>query len=575
VLQRSFLRIGNWRLASVVIAVVLGWLAFGRDALSGWWLLAPGVVFAGLFIWHQRVIHARTVAERAMRYYDAGLGRLRHEWQGRGQSGERFRDGGHVYSEDLDVFGKGSLFELLCTCRTAAGEDTLAAWLLHAAPEELACGRQGAVNELRGNLDLREDVALLGEDVSARVHAALLTEWGKRPAVRFARGLRPAALGLAIVSVLCLVGFFTSVLPLWPFLLVLGSQLVFAFLIRKQVGRVVGAVDTPAQDLQILALLIERLEQETFSTPALRQLRAQLQAQGEPASKRIKKLSRWMEWLDSGDHLLVRLLGLVLLWREQLAIAIEMWRRETGPSIGLWIETTGEFEALASLACLAFEHPEWTIPELAAGGTPRFEAEGLRHPLLAFDKCVPNEIALSGDTRLLIVSGSNMSGKSTLLRSIGLNTVLAWAGAPVAARRLCLTPLQTGASLRAIDSLQDNRSRFLAEITRLREIVELTKNGSPVLFLLDELLSGTNSHDRRIGAAGLIRGLLDRAAIGLMTTHDLALAQIEQDVGPLAANVHFEDQMRDGRMEFDYRLKPGVVTHSNALELMRAVGLPV
>ncbi|MGH9583946.1 MAG: MutS-related protein, partial [Bryobacteraceae bacterium] len=197
------------------------------------------------------------------------------------------------------------------------------------------------------------------------------------------------------------------------------------------------------------------------------------------------------------------------------------------------------------------------------------------HPLMTPQACVPNDVSLANGIRLLIVSGSNMSGKSTLLRAIGLNAVLAWAGAPVAARQMRLSPLQPAASIRIFDSLHDNRSRFFAEITRLRQIVDLTHLERPVLFLLDELLSGTNSHDRRIGAAGVVRGLIEAGAMGLVTTHDLALADIASKLGSRAANVHFEDRFTEGRIEFDYRLRPGVVTRSNALELMRAIGLHV
>jgi DNA mismatch repair ATPase MutS len=189
---------------------------------------------------------------------------------------------------------------------------------------------------------------------------------------------------------------------------------------------------------------------------------------------------------------------------------------------------------------------------------------------------VRTDLKLSDEERrVLIVSGSNMSGKSTLLRTVGINTVLALAGAPIRARRLRLTPLQVGASIRIQDSLQAGASRFYAEITRLRQIVELTEGELPVLFLLDEILHGTNSHDRRIGAEGVVRGLIERGAIGLITTHDLALARIAEELAPRAANVHFEDHLEEGKMTFDYRLRPGVVERSNALELMRSVGLEV
>jgi len=234
----------------------------------------------------------------------------------------------------------------------------------------------------------------------------------------------------------------------------------------------------------------------------------------------------------------------------------------------------GEFEALGSLAAYAYERPQDPFPELAeAEGC--FEGEGLGHPLIPEGRNVRTDLRLSGELRVLVVSGSNMSGKSTLLRTVGVNAVLALAGAPVRARRLRLSPLEVGASIHVQDSLQAGASRFYAEITRLRQIVELTKGPRPVLFLLDEILHGTNSHDRRVGAEGVVRGLVGRGAIGLVTTHDLALALIADGLAPRAANVHFEDHLEAGKMTFDYRLRPGVVQRSNALELMRSVGLEV
>ena len=280
-----------------------------------------------------------------------------------------------------------------------------------------------------------------------------------------------------------------------------------------------------------------------------------------------------MELLDSADHLAVRVIGPPLLWRHQAAMGIEAWRRVSGPDIGRWIAAIAELEAISSLASFAYEHPAAAFPEIVADGNC-FEARGLRHPLIGEAKCVANDVAIGGARRLLIVSGSNMSGKSTLLRSVGLNTVLAWAGAPVTATSLRVSPFAVGASIRIVDSLQDGKSRFYAEITRLRQIVEAAGAG-PTLFLLDELLSGTNSHDRKIGAEAVIRTLVERGAVGLVTTHDLALTRIQQEFGEAAVNVHFEDQLEDGRIRFDYRLKPGVVERSNALELMRIVGLPV
>ena len=262
------------------------------------------------------------------------------------------------------------------------------------------------------------------------------------------------------------------------------------------------------------------------------------------------------------------------LWGTHLAWAIEHWRRVHGSHVRAWLRTAGEFEALSSLAAYRYEHPGDPWPEIV-DGSAQFDAKAIGHPLIAAARAVPNDLRLSHETRLLVVSGSNMSGKSTLLRTVGVNAVLAQAGAPVRCARLRLTPLAIGATLRIQDSLQEGRSRFYAEVTRIRELSDVSKGPAPLLFLLDELFQGTNSHDRLVGAAGLLRSFIDRGAIGLITTHDLALTAIADDLAPHAANVHFEDRFEGGEMHFDYRLKQGPVTRSNAIALMRAVGLDI
>lgn len=567
-------QLGNYRLGVAGVAAALAYLAFGPHVVTAWLLLLPLAVFIGLVVYHERVIRREDHARRGIAYYDRGLKRLDDNWAGSGSSGHRFADPSHVYAADLDIFGAGSLFELISTARTAAGERTLAEWLLTPAAPAIVRERQQAITELAGAIQLREDLALLGEDVQAGVHAGLLATWGSAPPVRFFPAARAVALGISILSVIAFVGFMAHWFTLRPFAGAVALAIVAGMMLRRPVLAVIAAADTPAHDLQILSLLLGRLEHEQFTSPLLMRLRAELGIHGLPASRRIAGLQRWMELLDSGDHLVVRVIGPALLWRQQCAMAIEAWRRETGPHVGRWIAAIAELEALSSLASFAYERPGSTFPDLVDEG-PTYEAEGLRHPLIGAQHSVPNDVCLGPGRRLLIVSGSNMSGKSTLLRSVGLNAVLAWSGAPVTAARLRISPLAVGASIRVVDSLQDGKSRFYAEITRLRQIVTLADAGVPVLFLLDELLSGTNSHDRRIGAEAVIAALLVRGAIGLVTTHDLALTQIRQQLGAEAANVHFEDHLENGRISFDFKLKPGVVERSNALELMRAVGLEV
>ena len=268
-----------------------------------------------------------------------------------------------------------------------------------------------------------------------------------------------------------------------------------------------------------------------------------------------------------------------------LAWAIESWRARHGAAVRRWLEAVGEFEALVSLSAYRYEHPDDPFPDVVTGPerTAVFEGIALGHPLLPSARMVRNDVALNDVTRLLVVSGSNMSGKSTLLRTAGTNAVLAFAGAPVRAHSLRLSPLAIGATLRIQDSLQEGRSRFYAEITRIRELADIARgepgdgarDHRPLFFLLDELFHGTNSHDRLVGASGVLRSLIDRGALGLVTTHDLALTAIADNLTPHAANVHFEEWFDAGEMRFDYRLKPGRVTRSNALALMRAVGLEV
>lgn len=567
-------QLGNARLATGIAAVAVAGVSIGVSRISAWWLVVPLGIFVALAIALDKLDQERQAATRGVGYYERAIGRIEDRWMGTGSQGERFRDSKHVYADDLDLFGRGSLFELLSTARTGAGERTLAEWLLTPGQRDDVIARQAAVTELSPRMDLREDIALMGEDIRAAVDARVLAMWGAAPVVHFFTGARWVALMLACAAVGTLTGFFAQLFSAAPFLLVVLAEMTFSFLIRPKVGQVTSAVSAPAHELRMLGLLLERLEREPFASPRLKRLVQELQVEGATASQRIKRLTRLTELLDSSENMFFRPVAAMLLWNAQFAMALEAWRAAFGPSIGSWIAAVGEFEALCSLSTYGFERPDATLPELALEG-PLFDADGLRHPLIPAAVAVANNVRLGSGVRLWIVSGSNMSGKSTLMRAVGLNAVLAWAGAPVACARLRISPLHIGASMSTHDSLADNRSRFYAEISRLRDVVELARSGHPTLFLLDELLSGTNSHDRRIGAEAVIRGLVQRGAVGLVSTHDLALAEIASTLDGQAANVHFEDHLEGGEIRFDYRLREGVVTRSNALELMRAVGLDV
>lgn len=566
--------IGYARLGVFVLGLALVGLAwFGSIGL----ILPPIplIIFVGLVIEHGRVLAARRRAEGKVAFLERGLARLDGRWAGRGTSGLQFLDEEHPYAGDLDLFGEGSLFERLCLARTASGEACLATWLLGPASITEIAERQVAVEELRPMLNFREDLALLGDDVRTGVGLGELAAWGGLASKAAPPIIR---ISIALVSGTTLFACIAWLAGSWgmaPFLGLLVVEGLIAWLFAGRAGRALAEVEERAEELKTLAGLLERIERVEFLALGLRALNADLTSDGRAASTRIRKLAGLVRWLEARHNVYFALFSSFFLWKTQFAMAVEAWREANGPSIGRWLDVVGRFEAHVSLAGYAFENPGDPFPEVVEGD-PAIEGEQLGHPLLSADRCVRNDLHLGGPLRVFSVSGSNMSGKSTWLRTVGTNAVLAQAGAPVRAKRLRLTPLAIGGTLRVHDSLQAGRSRFYAEILRLKQLVEMAGQDPPLLFLVDEILHGTNSLDRLQGAEAVVRALIGRGAIGLFTTHDLALAEVAGRLAPSAENVHFADQVdADGRLAFDYRMRPGVVRQSNALALMRAVGLDV
>jgi len=574
-LDRHFNQLSAVRAILFVAGMVLAWVALARGTPALWWAGIPLLGFAVVALRHERVAAAREEARRGVDWYRAGLARLEGRWAGAGDGGERFRQPDHLYADDLDLFGRGSLFELLCTARTSVGQQTLAAWLLRPAAPPAIRERQNAVRELTGRPAFRDRLALAaGGTAGGSVDAGVGT-WGGAAAREVPAWARPAAFASGTANVAAVVGFLWFGLPGPVVVAVLAIGALVAARLRPVVAGVIAAAGRPSRELDLLATLAELLEGESVSAPLLAGLRDRLSdGSGTPASRQIARLHRLIGLLDSRKNQLFLPVAALLLWTTQLGLAIEAWRRRSGPSIGSWVAAVGEYEALAALATFADEHPDHSWPEVI-DGPAMLKATAMAHPLLPRAGTVANDLALGDEPALLLVSGSNMSGKSTMLRAAGLNVVLAQAGAPVRAGAMRLSPLAVGASLRTVDSLLEGQSRFYAEIGRLRKVMDLLEGDRPVLFLLDELLSGTNSHDRLIGARAIVRHLVERGAIGMVTTHDLALAEIATALGTRAANVHFEDHLEAGRLAFDYRLRAGVVSRSNALELMRSVGLDV
>jgi len=564
-------RIESIRLGIGASFLIVAWLCFGPAGVSALWLIVPILAFIALLVYHQRIRNLRTQARRAADFYQAGLDRLNDQWSGKGTSGARFDVQHHIYGDDLDLFGTDSLYELLCAARTQMGENILAQWLLAPANLSVIRARQASIVDLRARLDFRESMAIDGESLKIELHPDVLDAWARaanRLENRWIRWTAPLVAGIAVgtIAIWAVWGL------LFPLLTVILIEAAIGYFLRKPIHEAITTVESAFDDLKGLSVLLKRIEAQRFEAAPLVDLQVKLSSQSLHASAALSKLATIVNFVEARRNPILAPFMLLLMYPLQTALAAERWRSVHGAVIRSWLEVLGEFEALLSLAQYSFEQSADPFPEFLEGA-PTFKAAGLGHPLIPAAVRVCNDVAIEGETRVLLVSGSNMSGKSTLLRTIGINTVLAMAGAPVRATSLQLTPLQIGASIRINDSLHEGSSRFYAEITRLRRLFE--PSTLPLLFLLDELLQGTNSADRRVGAQGLIRALIRRGSIGLISTHDLALTEVAGLEPGAIENVHFQDELVDGKLKFDFKLRPGIVTKSNGIELMRSIGLDV
>lgn len=605
-LKSQHLWLGYVRLATAVGFFVIAWFTVFLKEGSPWMLLIPMVLFVALGVWLGRVSRRLSTARRAAEMYRLGIARIEDRWVGMqereiGKLGPRVRAklATSLYAEDLDLVRRGGLFELLCRARTRMGEELLLAWLLEPAQPEEILQRQAAVTELRSKVDLRERMGVAGETAEVGIEAEALRTWAEADDVLTERWMPWVAGVLAVLAVTTAMIVIWlqgggSVIWLWTgrpvawggpratsdavaiFVGVLSVAAAVRRPFQRKIEGVLGGTDRALKNLQLMAALLHVMEQEEFASPRLREIGEKLQSHHVAGSVAIGKLAKLGEWRDSMDDMIARIVNLPLMYSVQLAWAVQRWRRKHGGAVRLWVEAVAEMEALLSLAGFAYEHPEDVFPEFVEGDA-RVEAQEIGHPLIASAKCVRNSLGIGGDARVLLITGSNMSGKSTLMRTLGVNTVLAMCGATVRARRLRLTPLRIGASLLVNDSLQEGHSRFYAEIEKLGRICRLAEADGEfgVMFLLDELLQGTNSKDRLAGAEGVVRELVAAGAIGMVTTHDLALAEMEGLPPGAMRNMHFQDQIVDGQMRFDFTLREGVAMKSNGVELMRLIGLKV
>jgi hypothetical protein len=561
---------------AAALFLTLGLYAIQKQ-LPFWAPLLPIPIAAVAMRRYRRYREDGSRSWRLRRFYGRAVKRVQGDWSGNGVTGAAFNDPSHAYANDLGIFGEGSLFELICVGRSGVGQRGLAKYLSKTPSLEETLARQEAIRELCPRSDLREKVALLGPFEFSESKWETFSDWLDSPAVQF-----PAFLGkILLISSIALGGVILVGLALggtvipwtsvahWiiPFIL---FHMAVGLTLRNRVTPMIHTLGALSSETQLVREGLRMIESQQFKSAKLRQIADRVRN----GSASIRKLERRLNALHERNKDWFYLPSLLLVLGTQLCIAIEHWRIRNGSALRAWLEAWAEFEALSALACYAYENPDNTFPELVDGNAC-FEARAAGHPLLSRRICVTNDVQLDRRCRFYIVSGSNMSGKSTLLRTIGLNAVLALAGAPVRAQSLRMSRLSVCSSLAVVDSVLSGKSKFLAEVDRLRQAIELASADPPVLFLVDEIFSGTNSRDRRVAAEAVVRTLISRGAIGALSTHDLALSEIADEGALHGENVHMGSKGEGDPMEFDYLLKTGVTREANALAIARMAGVPV
>ena len=579
----------------------LGWLRLASFSLAAsaliWALSAPpgsravpfclglllGTAFVALVVRHNRERAVRRALEHRLAYHEQGERRAARDWGSLPTPATPPIPPEHPYAHDLAIVGRASLLQLLDVTSPAPGRTTLLDWMLSstAPPDEIAA-RQAAVRELAAHDALRIELGTLARSVG-HVSPAIVSRfvaWCEKPPWLLERpALVWAVRVITLVTVSSLVLAVAGLLPHAVWLLAATAGFSLTLSVRHRAGTLLDLPDIELGTLHAHREMLGRIAAAEFRAPRLVELGARATAHGG-AERQLRAAERMVAWGEARrSPMLHAALQWLLAWDVHVAAALERWRRDAGAFARDWLMALGEVEALAALATLAHEHPSWTFPALSGDGTRALEAAALGHPLLPDATRVANDVRIGPRGTFLLITGSNMSGKSTLLRAVGANVVLAQAGGPVCAASFHAPVVALHASLRVEDSLEEGVSRFMAELLRLRAIVGAARSAPPsrpVLYVLDEILHATNAAERRIAAASVIGHLLDAGAIGVVTTHDLALAS-EPGLAGSAATAHFSERFeRSGAstiIRFDYRLRPGLATSSNALALLDLMGL--
>jgi len=490
-------------------------------------------------------------------------------------AGSEFYDPSHSYAADLDIFGERSLFHFLNRAVTSVGRRALAEHLQKSPDSSQLLDNQAAVKELAGKLDFRHSLQAYGldaEDTGQKTDALRqLTE--EKPLLLNKKASVLWLYGLPLMTLISLVLSFYGI-P-WPvFLSLVILQVAVNRMTRKRVASLYRSASRHFKILRTYWRILREIEKEDFRSPRLTGLQRDLRAAESTASLAIKKLAVLLEWLAvRSSEFMHALVNNLLLWDLQCVYRLEKWNRRYAAKAWHWLEVMAEMEVLSSLANLAFNHPDWAFPQIRAD-VFCFKASALGHPLIAGDERVSNDFSMEGQGSLFIVTGPNMAGKSTFLRTLGVNSVLAYAGAPVCASAMEVSCFRLITSMKSSDSLDKHLSLFYAELERLKLVLDSLQSGPPVFFLIDEMLKGTNALDRHKGSVALIKQFLRSRASGIVATHDLDLAYLEKEYSQVK-NFHFDSEIKGETLTFDFKLRPGICESFNALILMKKIGIEI
>ena len=576
--QNNSRKISTLRL--VTFLLVLGFLGYGYYGPHGvlmFFALPFLAAFVFLIVEHGRVKQHIDFLENLVHINEMALQRLDGKWASFPEAGAQYIDPGHPYSTDLNLFGRGSLFQYVNSTSSFLGEKNLVNHLSRPGNFEEIKPRQQAVLDLASRLDFRQHFQAAGMDTFFKQQdpkeISVWMEkgpfWSSRPeinAVLFLPFVTFALFGLAA----------GGMLPFWPALIMLALQAGIALLGEKEASHRFEKTDQAVRRITRYVDLMQRIEQENFKGLFLRIQKKKLFPGEQPASHHIKTLVSIADRnnLRFSSPLIYFPLNIAVFWDLRTLKKLEAWRKNWGVSVGEWFNAVGEIEALSSLAGLYHDHPHWVFPDVKKA-PPAFQAKNLAHPLIPREERVGNDVSLPCPGTIFIITGSNMSGKSTLLRTVGINLVLAYTGAPVCASEMACSLMQIYSKMQIHDNLEERVSTFYAELKRMKMIIDAAQKKEPLIFLLDEIFRGTNSRDRIKATRTVTRQLYDLNTVGLITTHDLELGALEKEYPGFIKNYHFTDQIYDGRIHFDYRLKPGISQTANAVTLMKMIGIQV